>query len=156
MREGAERPDGSRDEPALDKFEAEIARHKATQEEVQVCAAACLRHASCVPKLLQLAVAERPRLSRQSEACAPCWTCQEELMTLFGCLSSSCQAWNVQALPSNTTSGYIRVDGRPAKQALSTWVSKWVYLYTLHLQSKARSCLWMRRSESKHWLWALI
>ena len=36
MREGAERPDGTRNEPALDKFEAEIARHKATQEEVQV------------------------------------------------------------------------------------------------------------------------
>ena len=45
-----------------------------------------------------------------------------------------------QALPSNTTSGYVRVDGRPAKQALSTWVSKWVYLYTSHLQSKVR-CL---------------
>ena len=42
----------------------------------------------------------------------------------------------MQALASTTTSGYIRVDGKPAKQALSTWVSKWVYLYTSHLQSK--------------------
>ena len=43
MREGSERPDGSRDEPALDKFEAEIARHKATQEEVQVRFGCCER-----------------------------------------------------------------------------------------------------------------
>ena len=43
---------------------------------------------------------------------------------------------SVQALPSTITAGYIRVDGRPAKQALSTWISKWVYLYTSYLQTK--------------------
>lgn len=35
-REGAKNADGTREDPTLDKFEAEIARYKATQEEVQV------------------------------------------------------------------------------------------------------------------------
>ena len=46
----------------------------------------------------------------------------------------------MQALPSTVTAGYIRVDGKPAKQALSTWISKWIYLYTSHLQGKVRAC----------------
>lgn len=32
--------------------------------------------------------------------------------------------------------GYLRLDARPTKQAIITWVSKWTYLYTSYLQSK--------------------
>lgn len=35
-REGTKNADGSREDPALEKFEAEISKYKATQEEVQV------------------------------------------------------------------------------------------------------------------------
>ena len=39
-REGAVRANGTWEEPALDKSEADIARHKATQEDVQVSSTA--------------------------------------------------------------------------------------------------------------------
>lgn len=42
----------------------------------------------------------------------------------------------VQALPAVNTVGWIRVDAKPIKQALSTWVTKWVFLYTHYLSSK--------------------
>lgn len=42
----------------------------------------------------------------------------------------------VQALPSSAPVGWIKLDARPIKQALMTWASKWIYLYTHHLQSK--------------------
>ncbi|CAD7696266.1 unnamed protein product [Ostreobium quekettii] len=42
----------------------------------------------------------------------------------------------IQALPTNSNLGWIKVDAKPLKQALSTWASKWVYLYTHYLQDK--------------------
>ena len=42
----------------------------------------------------------------------------------------------VQALPANLAIGWIRVDTKPIKQALLTWTSKWIYLYTRHLRSQ--------------------
>ena len=42
----------------------------------------------------------------------------------------------LQALPSSAPLGWIKVDAKPIKQALLTWASKWIYLYTHHLQSK--------------------
>ncbi|KAK9808985.1 hypothetical protein WJX72_007373 [[Myrmecia] bisecta] len=73
--EGKLNEDGSRDDPVLEKFEAEIAKYKAVQEEIQ-------------------------------------------------------------GLPTSATIGYIKIDAKPIKQALSTWVTKWIYLYTHYLQNK--------------------
>ena len=42
----------------------------------------------------------------------------------------------LQALPSSAALGWIKVDARPIKHALATWTSKWVYLFTHHLQAK--------------------
>ena len=56
-REGAARADGTREEPALDKFEAEIARHKATQEEVQV--SSTIRPTGVMPHTSTLACSTR-------------------------------------------------------------------------------------------------
>lgn len=42
----------------------------------------------------------------------------------------------LQALPTSATIGYIKIDAKPIKQALSTWVTKWIYLYTHYLQNK--------------------
>ena len=45
-------------------------------------------------------------------------------------------------LSSNVTAidrgliGWIKIDAKPIKQALSTWVTKWVFLYTQYLQQK--------------------
>lgn len=65
-------------EPPLDKFDAEIARYKAAQNEVA-------------------------------------------------------------ALPTGQVIGWLRVDAKPMKQALSTWVTKWVFLYTHYLFDKVVS-----------------
>ena len=35
----------------------------------------------------------------------------------------------------------LKVDARPAKQALSTWVTKWMFAYTQHLQDTVLGCL---------------
>jgi dynein heavy chain len=32
--------------------------------------------------------------------------------------------------------GWIKIDAKPIKQALSTWVTKWVFLYTQYLTNK--------------------
>ena len=42
----------------------------------------------------------------------------------------------IQGLPSSVTCGWLKIDGRPLKQALSTVVTKWSYLFTHHLSSK--------------------
>ena len=73
--EGKQLEDGSREDPTLDRFEAEIAKYRGTQEEIQ-------------------------------------------------------------ALPTSATIGYIKIDAKPIKQALSTWVTKWIYLFTHYLQIK--------------------
>ena len=44
----------------------------------------------------------------------------------------------VQGLAGGSAVGYLRLDARPTKQAIITWVSKWTYLYTSYLQSKVR------------------
>ncbi|KAK9843805.1 hypothetical protein WJX81_007069 [Elliptochloris bilobata] len=43
----------------------------------------------------------------------------------------------VQALPANAIIGYLKVDARPVKQALLAWVTKWIFLFTNYLESKA-------------------
>jgi hypothetical protein len=40
----------------------------------------------------------------------------------------------VAALPGNATVGWVKINAKPLKQALSTWASKWVYLFTHYLQ----------------------
>lgn len=52
---------------------------------------------------------------------------------LYAC---HCTPPRPQALPSSAPLGWIRVDAKPVKQALATWASKWVYLFTQYLQSK--------------------
>ena len=42
----------------------------------------------------------------------------------------------IQALPTSATIGYVKIDAKPIKQALSTWVTKWIYLFTHYLQIK--------------------
>jgi dynein heavy chain len=42
----------------------------------------------------------------------------------------------VAALHTSVVIGWLRVDARPIKQALSTWVTKWVFLYTHYLFDK--------------------
>eukprot|EP00884_Botryococcus_braunii_P022565 jgi/Botrbrau1/8993/Bobra.0148s0096.1 len=74
-REGVVGESGLKEDPPLEKFEAEIARYRALLEEVQ-------------------------------------------------------------ALPTSANIGYIRADALPIKQALTTWVTKWIYLYTHYLQNK--------------------
>lgn len=73
--EGKQLEDGTKDDPTLDRFEAEIAKYRAVQEEIQ-------------------------------------------------------------ALPTSATIGYIKIDAKPIKQALTTWVTKWIYLFTHYLQIK--------------------
>lgn len=72
--------DGSKDDPELAKFDAEIARYKKIQEEIQ-------------------------------------------------------------ALPVSATIGWLKVDAKPIKQALGTWVTKWIFLYTHYLQNKVTKSL---------------
>ena len=42
----------------------------------------------------------------------------------------------VAALPVGASIGWLRIDAKPIKQALSTWVTKWVFLYTHYLFDK--------------------
>lgn len=77
--EGKQLEDGTKDDPTLDRFEAEIAKYRAVQEEIQ-------------------------------------------------------------ALPTSATLGYIKIDAKPIKQALTTWVTKWIYLFTHYLQIKVQCC----------------
>lgn len=47
-------------------------------------------------------------------------------------------ASEIAALPSTCNIGWLRVSAKPLKQALATWASKWVYLFTKYLQDKVR------------------
>jgi dynein heavy chain len=47
----------------------------------------------------------------------------------------------VALMPVSATRGWLKVDARPAKQALSTWVTKWMFAYTQHLQDAVLGCL---------------
>eukprot|EP00227_Mantoniella_beaufortii_P011774 CAMPEP_0197579874 /NCGR_PEP_ID=MMETSP1326-20131121/3768_1 /TAXON_ID=1155430 /ORGANISM="Genus nov. species nov., Strain RCC2288" /LENGTH=4505 /DNA_ID=CAMNT_0043143449 /DNA_START=243 /DNA_END=13760 /DNA_ORIENTATION=+ len=42
----------------------------------------------------------------------------------------------IQALSTTSVIGWIKIDAKPIKQALSTWVTKWVFLYTQYLGTK--------------------
>jgi hypothetical protein len=42
----------------------------------------------------------------------------------------------VSSLPGTASIGWVRVSAKPLKQALATWASKWVYLFTKYLQDK--------------------
>jgi len=44
----------------------------------------------------------------------------------------------VAALPGSANIGWVRVSAKPLKQALATWASKWVYVFTKYLQGKVR------------------
>lgn len=83
--EGKQLEDGSKEDPTLDRFEAEIAKYRAVQEEIQ-------------------------------------------------------------ALPTSATIGYIKIDAKPIKQALSTWVTKWIYLFTHYLQIKVGASAMLRNA----------
>lgn len=39
------------------------------------------------------------------------------------------------------TIGYVKVNAKPLRQALSTWASKWVYLFTHYLQASGKEVL---------------
>lgn len=40
----------------------------------------------------------------------------------------------VAALPASCVIGWVKVNAKPLKQALATWASKWIYLFTHYLQ----------------------
>ena len=73
--EGTEMEDGTRGDPPLEKFDAEISSYKEVQHEIQ-----------------NLKVSE--------------------------------------------SIGWLKIDSKPIKQALSTWVTKWIFLYTNYLSNK--------------------
>ncbi|MEW5311809.1 MAG: hypothetical protein WDW38_003494 [Sanguina aurantia] len=45
-------------------------------------------------------------------------------------------ATEINSLPGTMTLGWIKINAKPLRQALSTWASKWVYLFTHFLQDK--------------------
>ena len=45
------------------------------------------------------------------------------------------QALDIGALSTSATRGWLKLDAKPVKQALSTWVTKWKFAYTQHLQT---------------------
>ena len=132
--EGKQAEDGNKEDPALDRFEAEIAKYKAVQDEIQVCFApgslldVCCRCKACfnLQVLLGRCFPVRVMLS--------CW----KPLTMPACLQL------LQGLPTSASIGYIKIDAKPIKQALSTWVTKWIYLYTRYLQDKVRLLLCLR------------
>ena len=44
-------------------------------------------------------------------------------------------------MPVTLTRGWLKLDAKPAKQALSTWVAKWMFAYTQHLHDNVEQCL---------------
>eukprot|EP00002_Diphylleia_rotans_P013390 TRINITY_DN2619_c0_g1_i7.p1 TRINITY_DN2619_c0_g1~~TRINITY_DN2619_c0_g1_i7.p1 ORF type:complete len:4501 (-),score=1146.89 TRINITY_DN2619_c0_g1_i7:169-13671(-) len=40
---------------------------------------------------------------------------------------------SISQLPNATSVGWLRIDARPLKQALSTWATKWIFVFTHHL-----------------------
>lgn len=51
------------------------------------------------------------------------------------------QATAISTLPSAGTRGWLRVDSKPVKQALSTWVNKWQFRFTNYLQVSIEGAL---------------
>ncbi|KAL1498812.1 hypothetical protein AB1Y20_014117 [Prymnesium parvum] len=49
---------------------------------------------------------------------------------------------SISAMPVTTTRGWLKLDAKPAKQALSTWVTKWMFAFTQHLQDNVVNALY--------------
>ena len=47
----------------------------------------------------------------------------------------------ISAMPVTATRGWLKLDAKPAKQALSTWVTKWMFAFTQHLQDNIVNAL---------------
>ncbi|KAF5834390.1 hypothetical protein DUNSADRAFT_8976 [Dunaliella salina] len=47
----------------------------------------------------------------------------------------------VSALPSSITINFVKINAKPLRTALTTWASKWVHLFTHHLQEKVVSSI---------------
>ena len=45
----------------------------------------------------------------------------------------------VRELPATKTIGWIKIDAKPIKQALGSWVSKWTYQYQQYLLEKVNN-----------------
>jgi hypothetical protein len=52
------------------------------------------------------------------------------------CDCSLCRAvgQEIASLPGSAVVGFIKVSAKPLKNSLSTWASKWSYLFTHYLQ----------------------
>ena len=59
-------------------------------------------------------------------------------MLLTLCHSFRAIGGEIASLPGTANIGWLRVSAKPLKQALATWASKWVYLFTKYLQDKVR------------------
>ncbi len=55
----------------------------------------------------------------------------EEQITKYKSVASE-----VSNLPATMTIGWVKINAKPLRTALSTWASKWVYLFTHFLQEK--------------------
>lgn len=42
----------------------------------------------------------------------------------------------IQELPAAKTIGWLKIDAKPIKHALATWVTKWIFLFTQHLSNR--------------------
>ena len=51
------------------------------------------------------------------------------------------QSVAIAGLPGQTSKGWLRVDAKPVRQALSTWVTKWMFAYTQYLQHSVQDSL---------------
>lgn len=124
---GVKAEDGHREEPPLAAFEEQIQKYKWVH--------------SCV--------------SKQGMLCHGCWSgpalrAAECPGTNSGHVALSldlqsvhdCRAigQEVAALPVNAVVGFIKVSAKPFKASLATWASKWVYLFTHHLQVSVLAC----------------
>ena len=47
----------------------------------------------------------------------------------------------ISSMPVTATRGWLKLDAKPAKQALSTWVTKWMFAFTQHLQDNVINAL---------------
>ena len=61
----------------------------------------------------------------------------------------------IQSLPTTHVVGWIKIDAKPIKQALATWVTKWIFLFTQYLSNKVTNSMeelyCFRRSASGCW-----
>jgi hypothetical protein len=46
----------------------------------------------------------------------------------------------IASLPGSAVVGFIKVSAKPLKNSLSTWASKWSYLFTHYLQVSCCGC----------------